>query len=147
MCRASQLSPLRAIIHAGGLLEDATLLKQTLASFRTSLAPKLHGLLQLSAAATGSALDSITLFSSTSALLGPPGQGNYAVANAGLNSWAISQQTTGALSPPDHPFVQIEYPVSLEIREIAQVRQSIYVTTFSVLNVFHLLRMAQACHI
>jgi NAD(P)-dependent dehydrogenase (short-subunit alcohol dehydrogenase family) len=90
--------PLRQIWHAGGLLQDATLPNQSLASLRAVAAPKLDGVLRLSAAAAQLPLDAVALFSSTAALLGPPGQGNYAAANAQLNAWSQGRQAAGACS-------------------------------------------------
>ena len=87
--------PLRQIWHAGGLLQDGTLLKQTAAMMRAAAAPKLAGAQNLAAAAAGSPLEHVALFSSTAALLGPAGQGNYAAANAQLNAWAQHTQVTG----------------------------------------------------
>lgn len=90
--------PLRQIWHAGGLLQDGTLPKQTAAMMRAVAAPKLPGAQNLAAAAAGSPLEHVALFSSTAALLGPAGQGNYAAANAQLNAWAQHTQATGDCS-------------------------------------------------
>ena len=87
---------LRQIWHAGGLLQDATLPVQALASLRAAAAPKLDGMLAVAAAAAQLPVASVALFSSTAALLGPPGQGNYAAANAQLNAWAQGMQGAGA---------------------------------------------------
>ena len=86
---------LRQIWHAGGLLQDATLPVQTLGSLRTVAAPKLDGMLSVAAAAAQLPVASVALFSSTAALLGPPGQGNYAAANAQLSAWAQAMQGAG----------------------------------------------------
>ena len=89
--------PLRQIWHAGGILQDGTLPKQTAAMMRAAAAPKLPGVLNLMAMVQGSPLENVALFSSTAALLGPAGQGNYAAANAQLNAWAQHAQATGGL--------------------------------------------------
>ena len=93
--------PLRQIWHAGGILQDVTLPKQTAATMRAAAAPKLAGVLNLMAAMQGSPLENVALFSSTAALLGPAGQGNYAAANSQLNAWAQHAQATGGpFCPP-----------------------------------------------
>ena len=99
--------PLRQIWHAGGLLQDATLPNQTLSALRAVAAPKLDGVERLSFAVAGTPLDGMTLFSSTAALLGPPGQANYAAANSQLNAWSLGMQAAGALH--SRPGMQAEH--------------------------------------
>ena len=78
------------LVHAGGVLEDALLPKQTLAGLRRVFAPKLAGLRSLTAASAAGPPAAVALFSSIAAMLGTPGQGNYAAANAALDSWALA---------------------------------------------------------
>lgn len=47
------------------------------------------------AAAGAAPLSAVSIFSSTSALLGPAGQANYAAANAALGAWADQQHAAG----------------------------------------------------
>lgn len=72
-------------------------LLQTLGGLRATVAPKLTAAQALGAACAGEPIARWALFSSLSALLGTPGQANYAAANAQLNAWADAQQHTGAL--------------------------------------------------
>ena len=95
--RAAARAPaLSGMVHAGGTLEDAGLPGQTLGALRRVAAPKLAGASWLGAAAAAAPLGAAALFSSTSALLGPPGQANYAAANAALGAAAEAQQAAGA---------------------------------------------------
>lgn len=80
------------LVHAGGVLEDALLPKQTLGSLRRVFAPKLAGLRNLAGALAAAPPAAVALFSSIASLLGSPGQGNYAAANAALDSWALAAQ-------------------------------------------------------
>ena len=84
-------------MHAGGALRDASLQKQTLAGVREVLGPKTGALTRLQALSWAHPTTSTAVFSSTASLLGPPGQANYAAANAALNAWSQAQQASGAL--------------------------------------------------
>ncbi len=77
---------------AGGTTADALLGKQTAQTLRCTLAPKFNGALHLSAAAYGRPVLSCAYFSSVAALLGNPGQTNYAASNAALDGIVHSQQ-------------------------------------------------------
>lgn len=94
---AKQRLPLAGVLHAGGVLRDATLQKQTLAGLRAVFAPKASGSARLAAApaSTLQPLAAVKLFSSVAAALGSGGQANYAAANAVLDSAAASMQQGG----------------------------------------------------
>ena len=83
------------LLHAGGVLEDALLPRHSLGSLRRVLAPKLAGLLHLAHASAAGPPASTALFSSIASMLGSPGQGNYAAANAALDGWALRAQRQG----------------------------------------------------
>jgi myxalamid-type polyketide synthase MxaE and MxaD len=72
------------IVHAAGVLDDATLLRIDSDGFERVLRPKVLGALQLEAATRGRALDFFVCFSSVASLFGAGGQANYAAANAAL---------------------------------------------------------------
>ena len=59
------------------------------------LAPKVAASEKLGATVKASPLRSLVLFSSTATLLGPPGQANYAAANAALDAWGSDLQASG----------------------------------------------------
>jgi 3-oxoacyl-(acyl-carrier-protein) synthase/acyl carrier protein len=94
---AGALTPdVRGVFHSGGVLADATLGNQTLAGLRRVSAPKevaVSAALRLGALLP---LAQQVLFSSVAALLGSPGQTNYAAANAALDALAARAQQAGA---------------------------------------------------
>jgi acyl transferase domain-containing protein/acyl carrier protein len=82
---------IHGVIHAAGLIEDAPLQIKTRESAARVLAPKIQGTLVLQQALGDSKLDFQLLFSSISSLAPPPGQVDYAAANAFLDTFALSQ--------------------------------------------------------
>lgn len=87
--------PLRGIVHAAGLLDDGTMLLQDWSRFTSVLAPKVAGAWNLHQATRNLPLDFFVLFSSAAALLGSPGQGSYAAANAFLDALAHERRAQG----------------------------------------------------
>jgi myxalamid-type polyketide synthase MxaE and MxaD len=89
------LPPLRGIIHAAGVLDDGLLLQLTPEKFRKVMLPKVQGAWNLHALTLSRDLDFFVLFSSAASLLGSPGQGNYAAANAFLDALAHYRRALG----------------------------------------------------
>ncbi len=87
--------PLRGLFHAAGVLDDGTLAQQRWERFVTVFAPKVDGTMNLHQATHGAPLDHFVLFSSGAALLGSPGQANYAAANAFLDALAHHRRALG----------------------------------------------------
>ncbi|MET9377546.1 type I polyketide synthase [Streptomyces sp. NPDC002992] len=86
--------PLRGIVHAAAVVEDATVANLTPALLEKVWRPKATGAWQLHDATRGQELDWWVTFSSAASLLGNPGQGAYAAANGWLDeftSWRRSQ--------------------------------------------------------
>ncbi len=79
------------VIQAAGLIEDGPLQIKTRESAARVLAPKIQGTLVLQEVLRDSTLDFWLLFSSISSLVPPPGQVDYAAANAFLDAFALSQ--------------------------------------------------------
>jgi len=79
---------LGGIVHAAGVLDDGHLLQQNRERFQKVFRPKLNGAWNLHRATTGVKLDFMVYFSSMASVLGSPGQGNYAAANAFLDTLA-----------------------------------------------------------
>jgi len=89
------MPPLRGVFHLAAVLDDGVLLQQSVDRFRTVSAPKAAGAWHLHALTRERALDCFVLFSSLSAIFGAPGQGNYAAANAFLDSLAQQRHSRG----------------------------------------------------
>ena len=87
--------PLRGIIHAAGVLQDGVMVGQEWEAFRRTLTAKLDGTWNLHRLTRDTQLDFFVLFSSISALLGSPGQGNHAAANAFVDSVAHFRRGRG----------------------------------------------------
>ncbi|MFY1830940.1 SDR family NAD(P)-dependent oxidoreductase [Myxococcus fulvus] len=93
--RDGALPPLRGVLHCAGVLEDATLARLTPSHLRTVMTPKVRGAWNLHALTRGESLDFFVLYSSVASLLGLPGQGNYAAANAAMDSLAHHRRAVG----------------------------------------------------
>ncbi len=87
--------PLKGIVHAAGVLDDGLLLNLDAERLRSVMRPKVEGSFNLHAATRGIPLDFFVLFSSAVSLLGSPGQGNYAAANAFLDALAHHRKSAG----------------------------------------------------
>ena len=97
---ASNLPPLRGVLHAAGVLQDGMLDGQSAESFRKVLGPKVRGGWALHECTQDLPLDFFVLFSSAASVVGSPGQANYAAANAFLDALAHlrEQEALPALS-------------------------------------------------
>ncbi|WP_227979259.1 type I polyketide synthase [Nocardia spumae] len=87
--------PLTAVIHSAGLVDDATIENLSADRIDRVLAPKIDGALNLHDLTRGHALSAFVVFSSAAAILGSPGQGNYAAANAFLDGLAHARRAAG----------------------------------------------------
>lgn len=92
---AEQGPPLGGIIHAAGILDDGVLRQQTAERFANVLEPKIAGAWHLHEQTRALDLDFFICFSSVASLLGSPGQGNYAAANAYLDALAAHRHAQG----------------------------------------------------
>ncbi|KJH66473.1 polyketide synthase [Chromobacterium violaceum] len=79
---------LDGIFHCAGLLRDGVLAGKSEADLNAVLAAKAAGALNLDRASAHLRLDCFVLFSSLAAVIGNPGQGDYALANAFLDAFA-----------------------------------------------------------
>jgi aryl carrier-like protein len=92
---ASKMAPLRGILHAAGTVDDGMLPEQTMARFASVMAPKVRGTWNLHTLTAKTPLDFFVMFSSGAALLGSPGQGNYAAANSFMDALAEVRRANG----------------------------------------------------
>ena len=87
--------PVRGVLHAAAVVEDATLTNITDELIDQDWAPKVYGAWHLHNATATQPLDWFCCFSSAAALLGSPGQGAYAAANSWLDSFAHWRRAKG----------------------------------------------------
>ncbi len=87
--------PVRGVLHAAAVVEDATLANITDELLERDWAPKVYGAWHLHRATASQPLDWFCLFSSAAALLGSPGQGAYAAANSWLDAFTHWRRARG----------------------------------------------------
>jgi acyl transferase domain-containing protein/aryl carrier-like protein len=83
------------VVHSAGVLQDASLARLDAEAFRVVFAPKVVGTWNLHQATAGTALRFFVMFAAGAGLMGSPGQGNYAAANAFQDSFAAWRQAQG----------------------------------------------------
>ncbi|MCT9088922.1 amino acid adenylation domain-containing protein [Streptomyces sp. ASQP_92] len=87
--------PLRGVVHAAGVLDDGALTDLTPERFDAVFLPKVDGLWHLHELTQDRELDLFMMFSSIASVMGAPGQGNYAAANAFLDALAHLRRAKG----------------------------------------------------
>ncbi len=87
--------PLTAVVHAAGVLDDATIPRLTGEHVQRVLTPKVDAALNLHDLTRDHDLAAFVLFSSGAGLLGTPGQGNHAAANVFLDALAAHRRANG----------------------------------------------------
>jgi acyl transferase domain-containing protein/NAD(P)-dependent dehydrogenase (short-subunit alcohol dehydrogenase family)/acyl carrier protein len=87
--------PLRGVVHAAGVLDDAVLLEQSDERLQRVIEPKLEGAWQLHRMTRAMPLDFFLLFSAGAAVLGSPGQAGYCAANLALDAFAQARRSVG----------------------------------------------------
>ncbi|MEU1171032.1 beta-ketoacyl reductase [Streptomyces microflavus] len=87
--------PLRGVVHAAAVVEDAALVNIEDALLDRNWGPKVLGGWHLHHASQGQPLDWFCCFSSGAALLGSAGQGAYAAANSWLDALTVWRRAQG----------------------------------------------------
>ncbi len=86
---------IHGVFHAAGVIQDELIAQKEQAVVERVMAPKVQGTLVLEEVLGAEPTDFMVLFSSTSAVLGPPGQVDYAAANAFLDALAHRRSAAG----------------------------------------------------
>ncbi len=89
------LPELKGIVHAAGVLDDGMIIEQNWDRFVKVMSPKVNGSWNLHRFSLGTSLDFFVMFSSAASLMGNPGQGSYAAANAFLDALAHYRRAEG----------------------------------------------------
>ncbi|MFI1399302.1 type I polyketide synthase [Streptomyces sp. NPDC020681] len=92
---ALQLPPVRGVVHAAGTVHSALMQRLDAGHLRDVMRPKADGALVLHELFPPGSTDFFVLFSSAGPLLGLPGQGAYAAANAFLDALAAHRRAAG----------------------------------------------------
>ena len=114
----ADMPPLRGVFHLAGVLDDGILREQTRERFDRVLAAKAMGAWHLHELTRDDPLDVFVLFSSVAALVGSPGQGNYAAANAFLDALAHHRRAE------ERPALSVNWGSWAEVGMAARLKDS-----------------------
>ncbi|OJD31005.1 lovastatin nonaketide synthase [Diplodia corticola] len=106
--------PIKGVVHAAMVLQDAMFERMTLAQYLAAVRPKVLGARNLDRALQGVELDFFVATSSISATLGNPGQANYAAANSYLDALAAHRVARG------QPATSLILPMVREVGVVAE---------------------------
>ena len=95
LAQAQRRGPLAGVVHCAGATDDGAVASLSPARLEPVLAAKADPAWHLHELTAGLNLEVFALFSSASGILGAPGQGNYAAANAFLDALAARRRAMG----------------------------------------------------
>ncbi|WP_447035731.1 SDR family NAD(P)-dependent oxidoreductase [Streptomyces sp. DSM 118878] len=115
--------PLRGVVHAAAVVEDATVANLSSALLEKVWRPKATGAWLLHHAMDGQDVDWWVTFSSAASLLGNPGQGAYAAANAWLDEFTSWRRAQGlpAVCVNWGPWAEVGRGAGMEERGYAMI--------------------------
>ncbi|WPQ61778.1 SDR family NAD(P)-dependent oxidoreductase [Chitinophaga sancti] len=102
---------LNGIIHSAGVIRDNFLTRKTRAEVEMVLSPKVTGTVLLDEYSRNQPLDFFILFSSVAGALGNVGQGDYAMANAFMDSYAGYRNTLVAAGQANGKTISCNWPL------------------------------------
>jgi acyl transferase domain-containing protein/NAD(P)-dependent dehydrogenase (short-subunit alcohol dehydrogenase family)/acyl carrier protein len=89
------MPPLRGVLHAAAVIDDALMTDLKAERFDAVFAPKMRGAWYLHETTLGAELDFFVMFSSVATIFPQPGHGSYAAANAFLDAFAAYRRGMG----------------------------------------------------
>ena len=107
------LPPLRGVFHCAMNIKDSTIINLNDEGFNQSTRAKVIGAWNLHQATKHLSLDFFALYSSVTAVLGPPGQAAYTAANAILDAFANDLQQLGV------PAIAINWGAVCDVGHVA----------------------------
>ncbi|MGR3219881.1 MAG: SDR family NAD(P)-dependent oxidoreductase [Candidatus Anammoxibacter sp.] len=116
-------SPLKGVVHAAGILADSALSGMDRELLEKVMAPKTDGAWNLHLLTSNIKLDFFICYSSAASLLGSAGQGNYAAANAFMDTLMSVRRSRGlpGLSVNWGPWAESGMAVNLNGRNRAGI--------------------------
>ncbi|MBB5940354.1 type I polyketide synthase, partial [Streptomyces zagrosensis] len=87
--------PITGVVHAAGVVADGVIESLSAEQLERVMRPKVEAARHLHELTADTDLAAFVLFSSVAALIGSPGQGNYAAANAALDALAAARRAAG----------------------------------------------------
>ena len=95
LARIPERHPLRAVVHTAAVLDDGVLESLTQERLDAVLRPKVDGAWLLHELTSKAGLTAFVVFSSAAGVLGSPGQGSYAAANACVDALMAARRRLG----------------------------------------------------